>query len=33
MATTDPSQNNEIKKYGEYRTQRLVLAAFDSLLE
>ena len=24
-------QNNEMKKYGEYRTQRLVLAAFDEL--
>ena len=24
-------QNNELKKYGEYRTQRLVLAAFDDL--
>ena len=24
-------QNNEMKKYGEYRTQRLVLAAFDDL--
>lgn len=24
-------QNNEMKKYGEYRTQRLVLAAFDAL--
>ena len=24
-------QNNELKKYGEYRTQRLVLAAFDEL--
>ena len=24
-------QNNELKKYGEYRTQRLVLAAFDAL--
>jgi hypothetical protein len=24
-------KNNEIKKYGEYRTQRLVLAAFDLL--
>lgn len=24
-------RNNEIKKYGEYRTQRLVLAAFDEL--
>jgi hypothetical protein len=24
-------KNNEIKKYGEYRTQRLVLAAFDRL--
>ena len=26
-------QNNEIKKYGEYRTQRLVLAAYDALLD
>ena len=25
-------QNNETKKYGEYRTQRLVLAAYDALL-
>jgi hypothetical protein len=24
-------KNNEVKKYGEYRTQRLVLAAFDRL--
>ena len=24
-------QNNEMKKYGEYRTQRLVLTAFDAL--
>lgn len=24
-------QNNELKKYGEYRTQRLVLASFDEL--
>ena len=24
-------QNNELKKYGEYRTQRLVLAAYDDL--
>ena len=24
-------QNNEMKKYGEYRTQRLVLAAYDEL--
>ena len=24
-------QNNEIKKYGEYRTQRLVLTAYDAL--
>ena len=24
-------QNNEIKKYGEYRTQRLILKAFDEL--
>ncbi|AOR76361.1 Eco57I restriction-modification methylase domain-containing protein [Novosphingobium resinovorum] len=24
-------QNNEIRKYGEYRTQRLVLAAYDKL--
>lgn len=24
-------QNNELKKYGEYRTQRLVLAAYDEL--
>lgn len=26
-------QNNEIKKYGEYRTQRLVLSAYDALLK
>lgn len=25
-------QNNEMKKYGEYRTQRLVLAAYDALV-
>jgi hypothetical protein len=25
-------QNNEMKKYGEYRTRRLVLAAYDELL-
>lgn len=25
-------QKNEIKKYGEYRTQRLVLAAYDALV-
>ena len=25
-------QNNEIKKYGEYRTRRLVLAAYDDLM-
>lgn len=25
-------QNNEMKKYGEYRTQRLVLAAYDKLV-
>ena len=25
-------QNNEIKKYGEYRTARLVLAAYDALV-
>lgn len=25
-------QNNETKKYGEYRTQRLVLAAYDELM-
>ena len=24
-------QNKELKKYGEYRTHRLVLAAFDDL--
>jgi hypothetical protein len=24
-------KNNEIKKYGEYRTQRLVLAAWDMM--
>jgi Uma2 family endonuclease len=24
-------KNNEMKKYGEYRTQRLVLAAWDKL--
>ena len=24
-------QNSEIKKYGEYRTRRLVLAAYDHL--
>ncbi|TAN99252.1 MAG: restriction endonuclease, partial [Phormidium sp. SL48-SHIP] len=24
-------KNNDVKKYGEYRTQRLVLAAFDRL--
>ncbi len=24
-------QNKELKKYGEYRTHRLVLAAFDEL--
>lgn len=26
-------QNNELKKYGEYRTQRLVLAAFDEFTQ
>lgn len=26
-------QNNEIKKYGEYRTQRLVLSAYDALVK
>lgn len=26
-------QNNEMEKYGEYRTQRLVLAAFDELTQ
>lgn len=26
-------QNNEIKKFGEYRTRRLVLAAYDALVE
>jgi hypothetical protein len=26
-------QNNETKKYGEYRTQRLVLAAYEALLD
>ncbi|MFZ1774927.1 MAG: hypothetical protein WAT78_13335 [Rhizobiaceae bacterium] len=25
-------QNNEIKKHGEYRTARLVLAAYDTLV-
>ncbi len=25
-------QNNEVKRYGEYRTQRLVLAAYDELM-
>lgn len=25
-------QNNEMKKYGEYRTQRLVLAAYDKMI-
>ncbi len=25
-------QKNEIKEYGEYRTQRLVLAAYDTLV-
>ena len=25
-------QNNEMKKYGEYRTRRLVLAAYDELM-
>ena len=26
-------KNNEMKRHGEYRTQRLVLAAFDALAE
>jgi hypothetical protein len=25
-------QRNEIAKYGEYRTQRLVIAAYDTLV-